>query len=359
MASQIQTLRPSTKGAQDIFVWQPLQSGIYSTKSRYATAAALRQASQFFPNEEEFKWVKDVWSGRFSPKLKVFLWSTIHRALPTGENLQTRGITSDLSCPRCKETKTIMHLFFHCPFAKKVWEYVPLKQVVHLAAEDTLKTMLVKFKTAHCLPPTGVGSTILPWILWAIWTARNGLVFEGKSSNPKDVATKGVSFAREWNKAQGGESNRLSTLPDPEARTAQPNRSSEQDQTQTITCNTDASWDLNSKRGGLAWIFKKGNGGIARQGTEIQHFVSPPHPLMAEALAIRSGLAMAANLEFSNLKVYSDSLTLIEAIITSTQNKKIYGIVSDIHQISYVFNSISFSYLPRLKNQEADGLAKL
>ncbi|CAG7900693.1 unnamed protein product, partial [Brassica rapa] len=38
-ATQIQSIMPSTKGAEDIYIWQPTQSGVYSTKSGYNTAS--------------------------------------------------------------------------------------------------------------------------------------------------------------------------------------------------------------------------------------------------------------------------------------------------------------------------------
>ena len=79
---------------------------------------------------------------------------------------------------------------------------------------------------------------------------------------------------------------------------------------------------------------------------------------MAEALAIRSAITMAVELEIPDLKVFSDSSTLIRAINTTMQDKEIYGIITDIHQLSFAFNSISFTFLPRAQNQEADELAK-
>ena len=106
LANQIQTIRPSTKGAEDIFIWQPLQTGVYSTKSGYSVASTLKHQHAQQLDHQEFLWIKDVWSGVFSPKLKIFLWSIIQGALPTGQNLQTRGLAADLSCPRCKETET-------------------------------------------------------------------------------------------------------------------------------------------------------------------------------------------------------------------------------------------------------------
>lgn len=60
VAKEVQMLQPGHKEAGDIYVWQPLQSGVYSTKSGYYTAA----------------------------KMKLFMWSIAQEALPLGELLQ-------------------------------------------------------------------------------------------------------------------------------------------------------------------------------------------------------------------------------------------------------------------------------
>ncbi|WZY72506.1 hypothetical protein YC2023_004746 [Brassica napus] len=38
-----------------------------------------------------------IWAPRFSPKLKLFMWKILHGALPTGENLQKRGLLANTS----------------------------------------------------------------------------------------------------------------------------------------------------------------------------------------------------------------------------------------------------------------------
>ena len=82
-------------------------------------------------------------------------------------------------------------------------------------------------------------------------------------------------------------------------------------------------------------------------------------PLVAEAIALRSGLLSAVELEHQKLNAFSDNLTLIRAINNDLQVKEIFGIVKDIQRISSAFVEISFSHLSRSLNVEADRLAKL
>ncbi|KAG2258192.1 hypothetical protein Bca52824_077486 [Brassica carinata] len=67
---------------------------------------------------------------------------------------------------------------------------------------------------------------------------------------------------------------------------------------------------------------------------------------------------MTLTLEFSTLKVLSDSLTLTRAISGNIQSKEIIGIVKGIRAISSGFATISFYHVSKLDNFVADGLAK-
>lgn len=77
LSEQIHLLRPSSLGTEDIFVWQPLQSGIYTTKSGYRVSLQAPRVPPSLPNSitnaSEFSWVKDIWNSQCSPKLRVFL----------------------------------------------------------------------------------------------------------------------------------------------------------------------------------------------------------------------------------------------------------------------------------------------
>ncbi|KAL0742650.1 hypothetical protein Bca4012_084163 [Brassica carinata] len=136
LSSQIQCLKPSMRGSEDIYILQPIQSDIYSTKSCYFTVYENPSINSQ-QSEQDFNSIRDVWSGSFSPKMKVFLWSIIQKALLLGDNLQGRGTISDLGCPRCNEPESLMHTFFSCPFTVKVWDKVPFLRAVHTAAKMT------------------------------------------------------------------------------------------------------------------------------------------------------------------------------------------------------------------------------
>ncbi|XP_018464249.1 uncharacterized protein LOC108835502 [Raphanus sativus] len=355
-SQQIQCLKPSLTGAEDSYVWHPLQSGVYSTKSGYNSKAAsllpmpLGHAAE--PNQNlEFKWVKDVWSGKFSPKLRVFLWSIIQNALPLGENLQRRGVTADALCPRCKETETAMHTFFLCPFAKEVWRQIPLSTPVHLAEETNFKQVVVLARSFKCLPPTGIKHSILPWVCWMIWTARNRLIFEDKTAQPMEIATKALVAAREWDIAQDTKEKPLA--PDQEHRS---HRRPQQPPPSTITCNIDAAWDSSTRRAGLAWLIKDTASNIQESGSQTIDSVASP--LVAEALALRLGLQTAASKGISEILFLSDCSTLIRAISSNSQIKEIFGILKDINQISSAFACSRFSHISRSQNRDADFIAK-
>lgn len=75
-------------------------------------------------------------------------------------------MTSAGWCPRCNAEETTIHTFFLCPFAKEVWRLAPLLESVHLADVMDFKAALVLFRNSICLPPTGIRSPIVPWIVW-------------------------------------------------------------------------------------------------------------------------------------------------------------------------------------------------
>ncbi|CAN7137299.1 unnamed protein product, partial [Brassica rapa subsp. narinosa] len=110
-----------------------------------------------------------------------------------------------------------------------------------------------------------------------------------------------------------------------------------------------------SLQAGLGWIFFRHKIAIGR-GSEVEGPVGSP--LMAEALACRSCLRHAISIDLEDINVFSDNQTLIRALNSKLAHKEIFGIVADIKDLAASFHSISFSFISRSNNLDADRLCK-
>ncbi|KAF3574762.1 hypothetical protein F2Q69_00060508 [Brassica cretica] len=176
LVDTITLLKPSMTGRSDGVAWLGSRSGIYTTRPGYFAAAELEQ--QQMTTAQTPDWKKLIWTGRTSPKIKLFLWKITQGALPTGANLQRRGLLQHTTCVRCGEVETESHLFLHCEYVEKIWSASLFKDQVTLSTCSEFLEALKLGKIATCLPPVGVVSDVFPWICWFIWLARNQLIFD-------------------------------------------------------------------------------------------------------------------------------------------------------------------------------------
>ncbi|KAF3493738.1 hypothetical protein DY000_02057340 [Brassica cretica] len=158
---------------------------------------------------------------------------------------------------------------------------------------------MVHFRRLLCLPTTGITSPVFPWICWSLWMARNKLIFENKTAQPLEVATKGLSSALEWVQAQ------ISFKPPSKGTLPSTSGQRQDSRLQLIpSCFVDAAWKASSNQAGIAWLFTKDRSIAPTAGSLIIKDVSSP--LMAESLALRK----------------------------DSQIKEIYGILQDIKNLS-------------------------
>ena len=189
---------PSASAPKDRVVWLPEDSGVYTTKSGYKTI--FEEKNDLNP---DFDWMRFVWKIHIPPKIQHFLWRLLNNALPVGELLAIRGIKAELQCKRCGEAETLQHMFLQCPFAGELWQQVHVSpQLPDSLGIESLKVWLQRTTTSQVLPTVGLSySPTIPWILWNVWTARNKLVFEGKVFQIKEIISKAIADAREWEAA--------------------------------------------------------------------------------------------------------------------------------------------------------------
>ena len=291
-----------------------------------------------------FEWKKMVWNLKTSPKTKLFAWKVLHRAIPAGEALRARQINVDGKCKRCNLPETIDHLFFHCTFAKQVWLSAPVFPSIEYNESIVLRSLWCDLTTRKNLPPMGVTEgQLAPWILWSIWTARNNLVFNGKPQPADETLPKAIALAREWGSFQ--------VTPPPTNHKLNPPGPTPPN---CFLTKTDAAWNEDQKIAGLGWTVES--------QSRVSHYSIPAHhvrsPLVAEALALRESLGKCRELGLSRIRCKSDSAILIKALKTKSSIIGLYGILTDILSLASSFECVSFHWISRMKNVEADKLAK-
>ncbi|KAL0711622.1 hypothetical protein Bca4012_018600 [Brassica carinata] len=86
------------------------------------------------------------------------------------------------------------------------------------------------------------------------------------------------------------------------------------------------------------------------------HFVGSP--LVAEGLILREALTFCISSGVRRIHVLLDSVQLINALTKATSFTELHGITADISSLALNFEFISFDWIHRSKNKEADALAK-
>ena len=337
---QILQIKTSKKGAEDKLCWMGTKDGEYSTKSGYY--AAFKEANN--PDwEMEGNWNQEVWNLQTSPKIKMLIWKALRGALPVGTTLQERHMPIDARCKRCGNPESIIHLFFQCEFAKALWNSAPFTGDIDLSGMVDLRETWNLIRAKPCLPPTGISRCHLaPWIMWEIWTARNKLMFSNLILKTEDSLSRAIMMAREWQDGQvTTEKTKRMSRPHPQA-------------TFQTTLKTDAAWNATSRRAGMGWTLTQND--ETASFAAIENNVSSP--LLAEGLALREALLKICNRGIVSLSIQSDSKTLINSIINRSPAPELYGVVADILCISAAFESVSFRWIPREENTNADLLAK-
>uniref|UniRef100_A0A0D3ABG6 RNase H type-1 domain-containing protein n=1 Tax=Brassica oleracea var. oleracea TaxID=109376 RepID=A0A0D3ABG6_BRAOL len=186
-----------------------------------------------------------------------------------------------------------------------------------------MEALLKACRQMTALPPTGLTMPLHPWIMWVLWTSRNQFSFEDKSFSESEMILKAIKLAKEWQSAQ--------LLPASSSVSSKDYQLSNKDQSPL-------------------------QGDSCFQGSSFRRYVASA--LVAEAMALKSGLDMAATKGYKDVVCLSDSRCLVGLLTDKSSVIALKGLLHDICVLSYSLNSISFKFIPRASNIIADRIAK-
>ncbi|KAJ4757443.1 RNA-directed DNA polymerase (reverse transcriptase)-related family protein [Rhynchospora pubera] len=173
--------KPSVEMAvSDKLVWKHTNSGAYTVKEGYKQ---LVRNNPISGKIDGALWAR-IWGWKnVAPKVRVFMWRLLSKALPISQNMHTRINSFSPTCQRClEENEYEVHCFFFCQGSRAVWfgsqlgvqtQYLPLDiQEAVMQICTRLDDEQVKF---FC------------YTMWELWKERNETVLNKKSFQPKAV----------------------------------------------------------------------------------------------------------------------------------------------------------------------------
>ncbi|EOA25343.1 hypothetical protein CARUB_v10018664mg [Capsella rubella] len=125
---------------------------------------------------------------------------------------------------------------------------------------------------------------------------------------------------------------------------------------EAIRCFSDAAWKEATLRCGMGWSIKSPGNDLLQQGSSFRTHVSSV--LVAETLALKVAISAALALGATRLACFSDCQDLIRLLNSGGHANELDGLLEDIKFLCSKFISISFLFIPRSLNSEADALAK-
>ncbi|XP_043697186.1 uncharacterized protein LOC122647964 [Telopea speciosissima] len=314
---------------EDRQIWGVSKHGDFSIKSAYHHLSDLKAANQ-----------------------RVAASSS--KARPWEETPKERRIPVDSMCPRCGQAEeTNEHILLTCPFARRVWFGSVLSHRVSDGEEIQLHQWIKEWSAFTSQGKRAVGETrtLISFILWHLWNARNDLLFSRKTWTAEEVIGRAHMARGEFLNA----SKNLSS-PSYVAGLATPVHWAPPP-VGTFALSCDASLSEDGGRSGVGYLIWDHTGTCRIAISDPQCFSKA---LVGEALAIRQGLLEAISEGFLKLRVESDCQTLVSAIrkpITSS-HLSIRPIVEDIHFLVSYFDDCTFQFIPRAANTIADALPR-
>ncbi|XP_068339108.1 uncharacterized protein [Pyrus communis] len=346
---------------KDRLVWEFNKNGCYSVKSGYRwlqdRSLELRDTRRPSVRGVPRSLWKEIWKLEVPPKLRHFLWLSVHGCLPTRDALFRRRSSQNSTCPICCcHDETTEHMFLSCSWVEPIWFGGALGyKVDRLSLPDWVDWIQAVFSPNMCT--TGDSKWRRSYIVvtcWCIWKARCDFVFNGVPLCPPKVLVAitlavssffGAKAATGFRKVGDGRKENLAVRwcapVDP-----------------FVKINVDASWSKASKLG-FAGVIARGQD--RRMVAAARYAIRAPSAAAAEATALMHGCQLGAALGLRYVILESDSLEAIKSLSSSLSvgSWEAFPMLARVKQLGRDFSECRWSWVPRLANGVAHELASV
>ncbi|KAM6583925.1 hypothetical protein CsatB_010927 [Cannabis sativa] len=319
---------------------------MYSVKSAYVLQQELKGTGS---ESEASDFWKALWSLKLPPKIKNLMWRAGSNCLPTLSQLASKRVPVNTRCPLCEEMdETISHILLTCRVVKLAWERVGIGTMVVAAGSVFMDWCRLVFT-----PLTAEKQELAAALCWAIWGARNDVVWQGKPFSISTIIVSAKGYLDQWKFAQKTQIESLwSNLQDCDGmeRWIKP-------QGNSIKINVDAAIFERQNRFGSAMVVRDNNGLLIEGRTKLHN--GNIAPTTAEALSFREALSWLKDQNYTSAWVETDCLLVVQALRNSTTLSSQFGcVIQDCKAMLANLNDVYFCFVKRSANRVANEFAR-
>ena len=341
----------------DNTIWCFTKSGQYSSKSGYKLLVDLQEMNSPFPALppiEKQLW-SDLWRTKTSPKLRHFLWRALSGALAVKERLRTRGIHLDTTCVSCgSASESICHVLFQCRFAQEVWSLSGIPPPTAGYSQTSMFLNLFHLLKCSRNPSLPLGVRLaFPWVLWHIWKARNGFIFEHVRMEPSLVLSRAMEEAGMWLTVNSCVESTATPAVAPTIET--PKRTWSKPPRGLLKCNVGTSWQPSNLGSGASWIVRD------EIGNPVIHSRRAFSGVLSELEASLRSLAWSimalSDLHLDKVIIEFSCVMMAEALLNPTKFPEVQYLIQETLQSLHRFSTYTLNHVEPEKNRVAKLIA--
>ena len=297
----------------DRLVWPFEKRGSYSVRYGYhwaldrsrAQGAAAPFRSNLIPKHV---W-KCVWKLEVPPKIRCFMWKSIHGAVATKANLFKRRCSPSPICPLCNTmVESTEHLFLQCLWVNTIWLDGSMTSGLRRGDDTSWAVWLgdvIDSTRDKCARINLLSYIVI--LCWYIWKSRCDFIFNQQSILPGRItaAIKGVvEAAKATHRVPVTRDPTLATDLD-EATFWSPPCSG------FVKINVDVSWMRSGGTCFVGVVVRDDNGGFV---AAVRYSINASSVAMAEALAILLGCEFGRAMKWEKVILETDSLISVSCL---------------------------------------------
>lgn len=242
-----------------------------------------------------------------------------------------------------------MHILVTCSLAKSCWDVVGMNVISteYQCFDEWLGAVLQMYK--------GKEARLKVTICWALWKARNEIVWNQKGGDYAEIISSANSMLNQWSSAQDKTFNRflgLMTEEDGDEHWTLPTEDK-------VKLNTDAAIFVESNCYSFVLVARNHRGEVI--DVVVKCKAGKVDPAMAEIMGIREALSWVKAQQGSGVTIETDSLVCVQAIRSSSVNLSYLGrMVEDCRNLLVELKDreVSLRFVRRSANKVAHFIAR-